>query len=216
MILENLTIHFEVLRKNHFVGFIPALFNPSQLAYSKSVQWAPILPPVSSRSGLPYVLQYQSSQPETLSLELFFDSYGMDIPMGVRAYTEALVALARVQPELHRPPACILRWGKNPLFLGVLQQVSRTYVLFLEDGTPVRATMQCVFAEVPVDISAAVELHSPDVAKTYIVRPGDTLMSIAAALYGDGGQWRRIADANRIEDPRRLTPGRTLSIPRIR
>jgi nucleoid-associated protein YgaU len=63
---------------------------------------------------------------------------------------------------------------------------------------------------------AASELNSADVAKKYLVRPGDTLMAIAAAQYGDGGLWRLIADENGIEDPRRLDPGRTLSIPKAR
>jgi len=51
---------------------------------------------------------------------------------------------------------------------------------------------------------------------TYTVRPGDTLSSIAARLYGDRAAWTRLYEANRnvIADPTRLRPGVTLTVPR--
>jgi nucleoid-associated protein YgaU len=55
---------------------------------------------------------------------------------------------------------------------------------------------------------------SPDFDKTWTVRRGDTLSSVAGAVYRDSGQWRAIAEDNGIVDPRRLTPGRVLSVPR--
>jgi nucleoid-associated protein YgaU len=48
------------------------------------------------------------------------------------------------------------------------------------------------------------------------VRRGDTLSSIAAAVYRDPGLWREIARANDIKDPRILPPGRLLLLPRLR
>src|SRR5262249_31689103 len=98
---------------------------------------------------------------------------------------------------------------------GVLQQSTRTYTLFMPDGTPVRATVECTFLEIE-DKGSRVELHSADVAKSYLVKPGDTLMGIAAACFGDGSLWRLIADENGIEDPRALVPGQSLSIPKVR
>jgi nucleoid-associated protein YgaU len=51
--------------------------------------------------------------------------------------------------------------------------------------------------------------------QTYVVRPGDTLSSIAEAAVGDGRQWRGITDANlQPPDPRTLQPGQLLVIPR--
>ena len=55
--------------------------------------------------------------------------------------------------------------------------------------------------------------QSPDLAKTRVVRRGDTLSAIAAQEYDDPAMWRPIARANGIVDPRRLTPGQVLSIP---
>ena len=57
--------------------------------------------------------------------------------------------------------------------------------------------------------------ESPDHAKLHAVRRGETLQSIAAQEYDDPNQWRRIADANGIDDPFRLDPGARLIIPPI-
>jgi nucleoid-associated protein YgaU len=52
-------------------------------------------------------------------------------------------------------------------------------------------------------------------AKTYVVKPNDTLSGIAQAFYGKSGMWRRIFEANRdvINDPDSVRPGTTLRIP---
>lgn len=54
-----------------------------------------------------------------------------------------------------------------------------------------------------------------DVARTYRVRRGDTLASIAAKVYGSEDQWHRIYEANReiIPDSDRLQVGTVLTIP---
>jgi len=47
----------------------------------------------------------------------------------------------------------------------------------------------------------------------HVVRSGDRLDNIAAKEYGDAGNWRPIAEANNLDDPRRLQPGHVLIIP---
>lgn len=52
--------------------------------------------------------------------------------------------------------------------------------------------------------------------KTYIVKKGDSLWSIAKRIYGDGSKWRKIYDANKKfigKDPNRIYPGQKLVIP---
>ena len=233
MTYAKLTIRYEEGREGNFSEeFIEASFNPTQLAYSRSVTWSPSYTAGHAKSSSGFGLQYHSTAPETLTVELFFDTYAATSDAGgglfgllsssgsaaqsVLPFTDAVAALASIDQEMHRPPVCRLSWGEVNLFQGVLQQTSRTLLLFLEDGTPVRATMGCTFMEYPGDTGAAGETHSPDVAKKYTVRPGDTLMDIAISLYGDAALWRTIAEANRIDNPRRLVPGQTLSIPRLR
>jgi len=47
----------------------------------------------------------------------------------------------------------------------------------------------------------------------YIVRPGDSLLKIAAAKLGSAGQWRVIADLNGIIRPNRIRVGQRLQLP---
>lgn len=47
----------------------------------------------------------------------------------------------------------------------------------------------------------------------YTIKKGDTLQSIAAKFYGDPHKWERIAEANGIKNPRRLTVGDVIKIP---
>jgi nucleoid-associated protein YgaU len=132
----------------------------------------------------------------------------------VRQYTDQIAQLVEVDPELHRPPVCDLRWGVFDIFTGVLTNLEQRFTLFLDDGTPVRATLTCNFVEVGTQAHAT-ELHSSDVVKTRQVRRYDTLQSLAADEYGDPALWRPIATANGIVNPRDLRPGSTLTIPKL-
>ena len=51
--------------------------------------------------------------------------------------------------------------------------------------------------------------------RTYVVREGDTLASIARKFYKSTGRWKKIRDANKnvLDDPAKLKPGMTLTIP---
>jgi tetratricopeptide (TPR) repeat protein len=50
---------------------------------------------------------------------------------------------------------------------------------------------------------------------TYVVQEGDTLASISRKFYKSSGRWKKIRDANKkvIDDPAKLKPGMTLTIP---
>jgi LysM repeat protein len=51
-------------------------------------------------------------------------------------------------------------------------------------------------------------------SQTYVVKPGDTLWSIAQRFYGDPFKWRAIYDANQeISNPNVIDPGQQLTIP---
>jgi nucleoid-associated protein YgaU len=222
---------------------VTALFNPNEVIFSNQVSWRTDQTAMSSRTVANQQTNLQSIQPATLTVNLLFDTYEGDpraeyaeklqanlLPrlsplyylgweplaspnsVSVIPFTDSLARLTYYDEDLHRPPICTLTWGSWRLFVGVLSSLSRTFKLFLKDGTPVRATCQCTFTEY-LRSDVARELFSPDVYKTYTVRPGDTLINIAVALYADASRWRIIAEANRIDDPRQITPGQVLRIP---
>ena len=49
--------------------------------------------------------------------------------------------------------------------------------------------------------------------KHYVVKKGDTLSGIAFKFYRDTSKWRKIADVNKIRNPRALAVGKKLVIP---
>jgi LysM repeat protein len=51
--------------------------------------------------------------------------------------------------------------------------------------------------------------------RTYVVRSGDTLVSISRKFYKSSTRWKVILDANKqeIHDPKKLTVGQSLIIP---
>jgi nucleoid-associated protein YgaU len=48
---------------------------------------------------------------------------------------------------------------------------------------------------------------------TYVVKPGDTLRSIASDVLGDPNRWVALARHNALRDPRALHPGMKLALP---
>jgi len=195
---------------------IEAMFNPSRLNISTTVKWGD---QGAAKRDNPEQ-QFLGCETSPLTLELLFDTY--DSPnqkkQDVRDYTRRVFELTQVQGEKHRPPVCRLSWGKVGVFFqGVLQQLERQYTMFMEDGTPVRSTVKCTFMSWQSNLLDLVKqnLQSPDVAKLWDVKLGDTLASIAAAEYCDARQWRVIAYANGIENPRMLIPGTRLLLPAL-
>lgn len=215
-------------------GAVEALFNPGEISLSRSAKWEQQQAVGQSKASVEQ--EFRSVEAETFSIELFFDTYesrssgltaagaaatflpasliGGREATDVRQYTDQIARLVEVNAELHRPPVCDLRWGVFDIFTGVLISLQQRFTMFLDDGTPVRATLTCDFAEVGTQ-ARATELHSSDVIKKRQVRRYDTLQSLAAAEYGDPAWWRPIATANGIVNPRDLRPGMTLAIPKL-
>jgi hypothetical protein len=221
--------------------WVEALFNPAEISRSRRVKWDERL---RWQSGTNWSWrnserQFVAVEPETLSLTMFFDTYEAHVSAGssqlissvvsaanpfsrsqasdVRNLTRQVAALAAVDRELHHPPVCQLSWGtQEDIFTGVLTQLDQNFTMFLPDGTPVRATLSCSFDEFQTEAHAkAREVHSSDVVKTRVARRGDSLQSLAAQEYRDPSLWREIARANGIINPRSLSPGQILTIPKL-
>lgn len=239
--LKKLKIEYETGKKGpDRYDTIEALFNPSEIGISRSIEWKQQRAAGQGPwSGIAYQA-FRASNPQSLAIELFFDTYEArsspsllgsvvsalkpTLPFGnapeatnVKALTDQVALLAQVNQELHRPPHCKLSWGKFHIFSGVLTSINTNFTMFMPNGMPVRARVSCSFIE-HVSVAFAVrrrELHSADVAKTRTVRRNDTLQSLAAEEYNDATQWRLIAKANGIVNPRDLQPGMVLMIPKL-
>lgn len=214
MALEKLKIQAETA-PGSFDEQITALFNPNAIVIEKGVGWIDV---AVAQRDVP-AAQHTHGHAAILSLDLFFDTY--EDASDVRRHTDRIARLMTVEGHgnMHRPPVCRLQWGRSGVFFqGVLVGLTQRFTMFLEDGAPVRATLGCVFKEWrdAQEEARRQNKQSVDVAKTWTVRRGDTLASIAAREYHDPARWRPIADANALADPLAVRPGQVLLIPTLR
>lgn len=214
---------------------IEVLFNPTQLTISRTA-WKSSkksLVPADDPDTLSVELFFDTSLPQPTSSSLgrsaamalvgkssLLPTLGR--PRDVRDYTLPILELTEPRGDLGktpRPPICELHWGspnpRNYFFRGVLKSVTQTFARFLENGTPVRATLSCEFEEWEAPTHKKKKQNPVD-DPIRIVRQGETLSSIAAQEYGDPALWRVIAAANRMDDPRQLVAGQRLTVPPLR
>src|SRR5262249_21968372 len=149
-------------------------------------------------------IQYVRGGSETLSLQALVDT--SDTVEDVRTrYVDRLRALMTPDSREHAPPIVRFVWGRS-VFTGVLEKLDITSELFRRDGVPLGPKLDLGWKESrgAAARGGAPPRSSPTVEKSYVVRRGDTLSSIAAALYRQPGAWRELARANGITDPRDL------------
>ncbi len=206
---------------------IPVLFNPADYTIERGNTYQH-----TSLPGLATpVTHFVSGNADTLSMELFFDTWAPCSDHGavtqgedVRNYTKEIAALLDMDSELHAPPICEFVWGP-PLgspdgiqFKATIEKLTQKFTMFKDDGTPVRATLNVTFREYKTVTDQLQEINrkSADRTRRQVVQEGDGLWMYAAREYGDPGLWRAIADKNEIENPRRLETGRELRLPPLR
>ena len=195
------------------------LFNPNTYSITKTVTWSPIVETDRKVDAPP--LNYGGGASRSLSLELFYDVTepidGVTVA-DVREKTNDIVKLTLIQRELKRPPAVQIGWGAAPPansdfpFTGVVSTLTQRFTLFSSDGKPLRATLNVTFTEF-LDPELNQRQTDPEFTTRRIKR-GDTLSGIAAEVYRNPALWRLIAEANNLDDPRHLTIGQTLAIPK--
>lgn len=225
MAIRDLKIAYIEPINGRFTGQrIEVLFNPADYSLDKGNTYqSTTLPGLATP-----VTQFVAGNADTLTMELFFDTYAkssrhaaVQLREDVRNYTRKLSRLLDMDPELHAPPICQFIWGP-PLgspegiqFTGTIERLTQKFTLFLDDGTPVRATLNVTFKEYKTVKQQLQEIgrQSADRTKRRVVTDGDSLWLYASTEYGDPATWRVIADANPIENPRILQPGTPLELP---
>ena len=208
-------------------------YNPNSLTFDKKPKIASITIP-----GLDSPLQqFVRGETETMTVELFFDSTEKkgtgENAESVTKETDKFYGLVKIDPQTHAPPICSFLWGskfpgdslpefyknqKRTEFKGLVTDVKQDFKLFSPNGTPLRAVLTLQIAEYkPLhDQIKQLNLMSPDHTRAHVLERGETLASVASDYYLNPVRWREIADENHIQDPRRIDPGLTLSLPPIR
>jgi LysM repeat protein len=224
--VELAKLNIQPLAPSRLAAF-DVMFNPNTYSVAKPVTWrqpehSGITGGVNYRELDAPPLVFGGGGARTLTLQLFFDvtEGGADgRTTDVRSETNKIVALTRIERKQGQPPVCQVTWGKAAPqnmdfpFVGVVSNLTQSFVMFRASGEPVRANLAVTFTEL-LDPVQNKKQTDPDLT-TYLVKRGDTLSGIAAELYRDPAQWRAIATANGIDDARHLQIGARLAVPKL-
>ena len=203
---------------------IPCLFNPSDFTISRSVNYAEHSVPGLDKP----LLQFVGGSADIMRFSVVFDTYGAGLAaqnktavasallpdpakIDVRKFTDPLMKISNVDSDTHAPNTVEFVWGSIS-FKGYVMSISQRFTMFAFDGKPVRAVVDIQLISDKKDNNVR---NSPDRTKARTISDGDRLYAFAYAEYGDCGEWRRIARANDIDDPRRLDSGTDIVIPPI-
>lgn len=221
----------KVFRQDGSSEQLDVQYNPESLSFDKPAHHADITIP-----GLDSPLkQFVRGGTETASIELFFDT--TERGTGARAtsvttLTDAFYGLVKIDPQTHAAPVCSFLWGekfpgdhlperygnqRRTEFSCVVESVKQDFTLFSPEGTPLRAVLTLKLEEyVPLQQQIAqLNLQSADHTRSHVLASGESLALVSWQYLHDPRSWRHVAAANEIDDPRRTTPGRTLTIPPV-
>jgi nucleoid-associated protein YgaU len=200
---------------------LPVMFNPTEYTVSQDINYAKAAIPGLCQP----LLQFVNGNVPTLEMELFLDTNeavqinGKTIATAgsdVRKLTQKITNLMVIDSTTHAPPVVVFTWSSLS-FTCVLGRVSQKFVMFLADGTPVRARLQVLFQGYnnATTESKEIKRQTAEYSKSYTVAQGDTLSKIAGVIYGNPALWRPIGINNSIDDSIELAIGRQLLIPQL-
>lgn len=196
------------------------VFNPTKLTTVAAAKWEQPAQGGAARASQP---NYKGPEPQTLELELMFDSWdvvGRSKRCDVQKSIDTLVSWTRpTGPSRGRtkpsPPIVKLVWGRE-WFPAYVVSVNVTITMFDTDGKPLRATIKVALKEMPPRQPGPNPTSGSRVGhQSYATVAGDTLAGIAARVYEQPSYWRGLAAANGIDDPKRVRPGTRLYLPPI-
>jgi hypothetical protein len=175
--------------------------------------------------------QFLGTGTTKLSLELWFDvtvplPEGTPDPNGdVRRLTKRVAHFITPQQKTNAqgeeqwvPPGVRLVWGTF-LFDGIMESMDETVEYFSEEGKPLRASVSINIArqDVYFEFNQTGNGDGPGSTNTAGTRPrtqaqaGDSVQQMAARA-GRPKDWKKIATANGIENPRQIEAGSFINI----
>jgi hypothetical protein len=188
------------------------MFNPTEYRLSQSVSVT--RHPSKTKAG--GTLEYMGTSALTVTMQLFFDDFA-SLKGDVTPKISKLMLWQQPQEKGKKPPPLVkFSWGNEQLknFQGVITQLNISYTVFAKDGTPLQAKVDLTLEGTDEkSYGKNPTSHAVDMRRVHTVTEGETIQSVAYDELGQPGYWRAIADANGIDDPLRVRPGRALLIP---
>lgn len=205
---------------------IQALFNPTEFTITKGNNWT--FDPVKGTS-LPKG-KFGGGKPREMQVNLLLDQTLPNGGKSVKDITDKLFKMMEVPSGASGgaanavPPLVTFQWGEMIPFKAACTSLTVAFQLFKPNGTPIRADVKLALTQAETATSASSSSSNRPTNPTtrsdgglgvHVVRDGDTLQSIAYKRYGDPARWRRVAEANGIDNPLHLRRGTPLDLPRI-
>jgi len=147
---------------------ITAQYNPKELARQASATWTPH--PNTSAKHSPSAdthlwMEYGTTAPRTLTLELLFDGYeeGISIAKLVEDLESLTmpINMGSSKPSERRPQACVAVWGSQSLRC-VVTSVATKLTMFDSSGEPLRAICNVTLQEVDVTAMMKADRNNDD------------------------------------------------------
>ncbi len=191
-------------------------FNPETLSLSYSTQKSG----GDQRGGA--ALQFAGVATSKLSMDLWFDVTALEDTQeksdDVRLLTDKVVYFITPSQKLKDkknpqpvPPGVKVIWGKF-IYEGIMDSLNQKLDYFSEDGRPLRAMLSIGITGMLVKLesekapAAAVADKSPGTSPLQAAAQNESIQRMADKL-DPGSDWKALAAANNIENPRFLMPG---------
>jgi hypothetical protein len=207
---------------------VPVQFNPESMKVSFANQVVPPDNAAATDTRSTSAIQYVGKGTTKLSVQLWFDVTAVlpEGATGVRDVRELTKKIAYfITPKAVEndqtkqvPPGVRFLWGTFQ-FDGIMDALEESLEFFSPEGKPLRASVTLSLSQQRIEFAFAKQPGgvpggggTPVGTKPLIPAPaGATLQGLADAN-GKGGNWQAIAEANGIENPRRLAPGQLVDL----
>ncbi len=190
---------------------VQCAFNPETYTVSKTNIWT-VKPVQSDDTPKP---EFGGGMPMVFTLQLLLDVSLQGSGQSIKDQANTLMVGFHGKP----PTPIKFSWGANTLPDCAPLSISIHYVLFAPNGDPTRAFVDLELLQfaptAPPGQAQNPTTRGTAGLRSHIVQDGDSLHSIAYESYGDATRWRKIAEANGIDNPLRLGRGTSLTIPRL-
>jgi nucleoid-associated protein YgaU len=194
------------------VGEFAAYVNPNEITLSYEMEYDSAQGSGTTNSRM----NFKKVKPGDLSLTLFIDGTGANgNKIDVQNKIEEFQTVTGYNGSIHRPNYLKVMWGKLQVKRCILKSASITYKIFQPNGVPLRAVITANFTDNSDDQTrvAIAQDESPDLTHLRLIKAGDTLPALCYEIYGDPTYYLEVAQANRIDDFRNLTPGSKIFFP---
>jgi LysM repeat protein len=226
MKLKKLTIkaYDKKARSGIPIGTFEAMYNPASFSQKYEIQYGKNQGFNSTNSRV----DYARSKPRELNLKLVLDGTGVE-EMGISLFGAKKTVSERVKQfldltfrmngNIHEPNFLVAEWGGKEdgglIFSCRLSSVNVSYTSFDRDGSPLRAELDIVLLsdEAVKKRMAKENKSSPDLTHAVTVVAGDTLPVLTKRVYGTSAYYLRVAQYNKLDNFRELTPGQELLFP---